>query len=352
MKTLRRTPSALPAFAILLAAQVACARSSPAPAPQEMAGLVRQAEERGTSVVQGKDAWLFFVPELRHLAAGRFWGDAAAGVSQSPKKEYADPLPAILDFKRQLERSGIALLLVPVPAKAAIYPEMLPGAEARAGAEDRVDRADAEFRDLLRAEGIEVLDLAPEFLARKETAQLYCRQDTHWSGEACVIAARLLAARVREAGWHREYARNEYTSSATEQEIEGDLRRLAGEPRAGRERVALRVIGTRASGGREAVAPDPSSPIVLLGDSHNLVFHAGGDMHAVAAGLPDQLALELGFPVDLVAVRGSGATPARINLLRRARAPGYLENKRLVIWCFSAREFTQAQGWMPVPVVK
>jgi len=51
-------------------------------------------------------------------------------------------------------------------------------------------------------------------------------------------------------------------------------------------------------------------------------------------------------------VRGSGATPARINLLRQARAnPDYLK-KKLVIWCFTAREFTESNGWQKVPIVK
>ena len=74
-------------------------------------------------------------------------------------------------------------------------------------------------------------------------------------------------------------------------------------------------------------------------------------MLAKGAGLPDQLALELGFPVDLVAVRGSGATPSRINLLRRAQKdPNYWTGKKWVIWCFSAREFTESDGWRKVPL--
>jgi alginate O-acetyltransferase complex protein AlgJ len=94
--------------------------------------------------------------------------------------------------------------------------------------------------------------------------------------------------------------------------------------------------------------------VILLGDSHTLVFHSGGDMHASGAGLADQLALELGFPVDLIGVRGSGATPARISLYRRVRGDAdYLKKKKLLIWCFTAREFTEAtSGWRIVPVTK
>jgi len=72
-------------------------------------------------------------------------------------------------------------------------------------------------------------------------------------------------------------------------------------------------------------------------------------MQARGAGLADHLALKLGFPVDVVGVRGSGATPCRINLLRRGDS---LAGKKLVIWCLSAREYTQGQGWRKVPVVK
>ena len=38
--------------------------------------------------------------------------------------------------------------------------------------------------------------------------------------------------------------------------------------------------------------PDRTSPVLVLGDSHVLVFHDGGDMHAAGAGLPDQLAFD------------------------------------------------------------
>jgi alginate O-acetyltransferase complex protein AlgJ len=87
-----------------------------------------------------------------------------------------------------------------------------------------------------------------------------------------------------------------------------------------------------------------------MGDSHCLVFQAGDDMLASSAGLPSQLAMELQLPIDWIGVRGSGARPARIQLFRRARKPGYLAGKKVVIWCFSAREFTEASGWGKIPV--
>jgi len=98
------------------------------------------------------------------------------------------------------------------------------------------------------------------------------------------------------------------------------------------------------------VQPDRDSPVLVLADSHGLVFHDGGDMYAKGAGLVDLLSAELGAPVDLIATRGSGATPVRITLARRARRDRtYLARKKVIIWCFAAREFTESfSGWRKV----
>ncbi len=330
-------------------ASVATAQATPL---AQAAILAEQAAAAGGTTVVGEDGWLYFAPELRHLGVGRFWGDAAASVSRATKPEFADPLPAIVDFNGQLEGAGIELILVPVPPKAVIYPEHLFADSDAPATNGRIDDAHQAFYKLLREQGVEVLDLVPALLKAKKTSHMFCKQDTHWSGQACVEVARILKERLAEMPWFAAHPKNEYTSETIEREITGDLWTAPGDDSIAKEKVTLRQVGAGAPGGLEPVPPDPKSPVVLLGDSHNLVFHAGSDMHAVGAGLPDQLALELGFPVDLVAVRGSGATPARVNLLRRARAPGYLEGKKVVIWCFTAREFTESSGWTKVPVIR
>ncbi|HCF94298.1 MAG TPA: hypothetical protein DEW46_04495, partial [Verrucomicrobia bacterium] len=60
------------------------------------------------------DGWLYLKSELRFCSQGGFWGGPGDG---------DDPLPAILDFAEQLRSRGVELWLVPVPAKAAVYPE-------------------------------------------------------------------------------------------------------------------------------------------------------------------------------------------------------------------------------------
>ena len=337
-----------PCLAILLgglwAAAPAWAEADPQAFLQLCQMRARQAEEAGVTAVQGLGDWLFFAPELRHLAAGPFWGAAAPAAAQTARPEHADPLAAIVAFGRQLEAIGVDLIVMPVPAKAAVYADSLAALPAPP---PRLDRHHQDFYRLLRREGVAVLDLMPLFLAGRQPGEaLYCRGDTHWSGRACVLAAQAVAAALRPQPWLAAMSRSPFTGTWRRVEITGDLRR--GEDSA--ETVALRFVS--AAAGEGAVMPDRSSPILLLGDSHTLVFQAGGDMHAVGAGLADQLALELGLPVDLLGVRGSGSTSARISLYRRSRADSaYLAGKKAVVWCFSAREFTEStDGWPPVPV--
>jgi alginate O-acetyltransferase complex protein AlgJ len=71
--------------------------------------------------VVGKNGWLYFGPELCHLSVGKFWGPGASKVSKASNPQYADPLPAILNFKRQLDKDGVELLFVPVPPKAEVF---------------------------------------------------------------------------------------------------------------------------------------------------------------------------------------------------------------------------------------
>ncbi len=301
-----------------------------------------------TPVVQGAGPWLYLPAELTHVAAGKFWGEAAAKVSKATKPDNADPLPAILDFKTQLDQAGIELILVPIPAKAFVYPEPLIGEEPAESAPERMDVFHQEFFDELRKNEVTVLDLLPALLAQRNTDQMFCKTDTHWSGMATVLAAEKIAALLNDKEWLKPAQSLKTKTEAQELEIKGDLARMQNDSDPANETLKLRFV-TDAAGA--AIKPDQASPVVLLGDSHTLVFHSGGDMLASGAGLADQLAHELKLPVDLIGVRGSGATPARINLMRRVRADeNYLKGKKVVIWCFTTREFTEATGWSQVPV--
>lgn len=318
----------------------------------DCAAKAAAAEKAASMVVKGRDGWLFFDKELRHIGVGRFWGDAAPKASRTAKPEDADPLPAILDFKTQLDAAGIELIMMPVPPKAIVYPEMIsdkiaPGSD---GALPRLDPFHQEFYKLLQDNKIAVVDLVPPLMAARNdpAGPVFCKHDTHWSGRACIIAAKLIAQQVNYRLWLKGGKRLDLAPEERTLQIAGDLWKALGDPGVAGESLSLRFICANG----QPVQPDKASPVVLMGDSHTLVFHTGGDdMLAAGAGLADQLAMELGRAVDVVGVRGSGATPARISFFRRSQADKtYLDAKKLVIWCFSAREFTESQGWRKVPI--
>ncbi|MGV3614960.1 MAG: alginate O-acetyltransferase AlgX-related protein [Fimbriimonas sp.] len=286
--------------------------------------MAATADKAGKSFIAGKAGWFYFAPELRHLAAGKFWG---AGGDR-------DPMPAIVDFNAQCKKAGVELILVPVPGKATIYPENLLGKRPSPS----LDTMDKQFLGALKGQGVKVLDLTSKFQAGRN-ANVFCKQDTHWSGNGISIAADAIAKELKGRSWYGGVPKSKYAVKPTNVSAKGDLGELAGK---GPETIRVYKVSGN-------VNPSRTSPVVLLGDSHNLIFSAGGDMISTGAGLPENLSAKLGFPVDLVAVRGSGATPARINLARRR---DNLKGKKVVVWCFTTREFTEGQGWRKVPVVR
>ena len=307
----------------------------------EARGWLARQVAGGEPVVEGREGWLYLPADLRALAVP----DLAA-LSPGAGGE-ADPVPAIVDFASQVRKAGAELLLVPVPPKPLVYPEPLLPAGLVAGAGD-LGAPLAELFAELERRGVPVLDLLPALRAAKDAGgdPLYCRTDTHWSPRGIAVAAAAIAERVGRPAWLAGVPRREVRSERRQLAIEGDLWRLLPAPRPEPERLELTLF---AGPDGASLPPWRESPVLLLGDSHALVFHAGAELHARGGGLGDHLAGAWGFPVDLVAVRGSGGTPARINLLRRGDG---LAGKRLVVWVLAARELAAGQGWQRVPVVR
>lgn len=318
-----------------------------APFRTELDRLAREAEIERRIAVAGLDGWLFSGPELRRVGLETRPETAAGSDGSGPDAAVS----VILDARRRLEADGVELLLVPVPPKAVVFPEKVSERLTIPVPVPRLDPALERLYDRLRADGVDVLDLTELFIRERFHAEgpLYCRTDTHWSGSGCTTAAAAVAADVRARPWYAAVAAESFGASWYSTGISGDLTGSAGHP-AGREELRLRGVIRRTGDGPTTVDPDPESPVLLLGDSHALVFHAGGDWHAAGAGLPDQLAFELGVAVDLAAAPSPGA--ALETLRERVRAdPGYWSRKRLVIWCFAARALGEPGAWRPAPLV-
>lgn len=299
-------------------------------------------------VHQGEDGWLFFSQEMVHLLKGKFWGKDSEATGVASNIKARDPLPAILDFNNQLQAAGIELIMAVVPAKAAVYPDKIAPdlAGSRKESSGKLLQEYRKFISLMEAEGVKCLDLSAIFLGMRETGQRpYLKEDSHWSPQAIEAVAQALASEITKLPFAAGVEKKSFNKVVEKIKITGDLRSFLDD-RAGTEEVEI----SRILEGQSPVTPDRSSPVLIIGDSHTLVFSDGGKLHATSAGLAEQLSYHLGFAVDLVGIRGSGATPARAALARRRDD---LKGKKVVIWCFTAREFTEAtSGWHKVPVIR
>jgi alginate O-acetyltransferase complex protein AlgJ len=329
----------------------------PAEATQREAlvqACARLAAQGEGMTVRGVGGWLFQRSEIRQMTLSSLTDPEtlrATGDTRPP--DQADPVAAIAAYSESCRERGIRLLVVPIPAKCAVYPEKLdPALAVPPSAVARADSAHQALFTELTARGVEVLDVLALFLDHRHDPgdPLFCRTDTHFSGRACQVLAAALAARIRDEPWAGSLVSHTWERELRPVTIDGDLRRALSEAPPETETLDLCIVSDPAAG---TPAPaDPQSPVLILADSHGLVFHDGGDMHATGAGLADCLAAELGSTVDLIAVRGSAARPARISLYRQGRAdPDWLARKRLIIWCFTVREFVDSP-WGTVPLAR
>lgn len=301
----------------------------------DVAGIAKSALEQvpaGTIAFKGRDGWLYSKSELEHLAGGELADGKIAGHSKATQAAIADPVSAMKAFNDELAAMGCKLVVVPVPPKCAVVPfEGLEQGDAMAYLRP--------FYEELRAKGIEVLDLYDDFAASE--VSVYCKQDAHWNPAGVRLAAKKIAEVSGLPHGDAAFEGQDETIMIT-----GDLMLSLDKSAQPGEELAI----TR----YDASAIDESSPVLVLGDSHTLVFSSGGDMLAENAGLAECLAAELGRPVDRIGVKGSASTVVRTTLFRKAaRDPAWIENKKLVVWCFAAREFTEStSGWLVVPVRK
>ena len=348
-------------FAALLAApSVAPLAAGPAAAPlapafrRDLAALMGRAKN---GVVRGRGGWLFYAPELHSQSVGRFWGPGAARVNRQMDPHYADPLPVLVDLHRQLAAHGIELLYLPLPAKAAVYPDMISRSVSVPPGKTppRLDAADQGFFAALRSQGVPVLDPLPLFLAHRYDGGLpvFYRQETHCSSRGYALAAQAVAARLKGRAWLAAVPKRSYAAQAGAEASTGDLGGMLYGPASPKEPQPMTYVQERTVTGfwpfrRQALVPvpeDDASPIVLVGDSNCVAFSRLGEGRG--AGLADHLALQLGFPVETVSVAGSGGQGS-LKALRR-RSPR-LAGKKLVILCFSVRELTEGAGWKKIPM--
>ncbi|HPC84572.1 MAG TPA: hypothetical protein P5234_14755 [Thermoanaerobaculaceae bacterium] len=305
--------------------------------------------------VIGKEGWVVLTTELNYAASGPFWGESGRKANPKAAPEAADPLPAILDFDRQLKARGITLIFMPVPTRIVVYPEAILGKEALASFKQppHLHTPEREFMQLLRRNGVKVVELTPLFLEARQhhRGPLFIPSESHWTAAGIALATAELAKLITPMPFYKKVPKYEFTVTWQEREHFGhiykDIRDKAGLPERPKDRLWIRSCKQKTPAGEKKLEwRNPESPVVIIGDS-NIIWWRDQD-----SSLFHQLSADLGFPVDNLATTGGGATNTRLNFIRTAFAEkDYLAGKKVVIWCFTSRSFFNSHdGWKLIPL--
>jgi alginate O-acetyltransferase complex protein AlgJ len=309
--------------------------------------LVAENEAANPLAIKGTaPGWFFLRKELLHLQHG----DLANADLAKANVEGTDPLPVIAKYNEELKALGVELLLVPVPAKATIYPEKL---------SDKIDPKTvpsmAALFAKLKASGVEVLDLEALFKAERTKnpdKQLYCATDSHWSPYAAQLTARLIGAKYKERKEISEHSLADLIVLKPETiEFHGDLLTDAEKSTLPKEKLPIERAGMANQDGSQVTTleSDPKSAMLVIGDSHLQVFRRGGNMLATCGGFVDHLQESMFAAVDEMTNQGSGSHIPRMEVARRSvKEPELWTQKKVVVWLFTAREFTQGM-WKMLP---
>lgn len=284
----------------------------------------------GTMTLRNGD-WLYSRSELEHLSKGELTGGKVVAASICKRKKSTDPAAALKHFHDQLKKLGIALIIIPVPPKSAFYPPdgMKPG--------DAMKYL-TPYCEELRKSGLDLLDPAVIFQKHPEM-QTYCRTDAHWSPAGIRLAVNAAAKKIPLRG------KTQFSIRKHSILVSGDLAKsLPAAPM--KEKLELETVSGKTF--------SDDSPVLVIGDSHTLIFSSGNDMLAENSGFCELLAAALNMPVERIAVRGSASNSVRIDLFRKsARQPDWIQRKKYVIYLFSCREFTETiSGWSLIPVIR
>ena len=286
-------------------------------------------------VIIGKNGWLFFSGDYEYLLDPGFLRPEKLH-KRSLAGVRPDPAAAIADFSRQLKQRGIRLILLPVPAKPAIYPDML-GAGRSAGPCRNSSWPD--FLARMKSAGVTVIDLTEDFAKmRRQGREPYLKTDTHWTPEGMKLAA----DRIAEALSVGTPPQNGPYPAAVRQTGTGDIAAMLKLP-PGRvffppETVEL----TPVTGG-----PDRNSEILLLGDSFTNIYSLEAMNWGTRSGLAEMLSVRLGRPVDSLVRNDAGAYASRQMLAQELkRGSDRLRGKKTVIWEFAMRELASGDWKM------
>ncbi|OGF49467.1 MAG: hypothetical protein A2231_12320 [Candidatus Firestonebacteria bacterium RIFOXYA2_FULL_40_8] len=328
--------------------------------------------DTGERCVLGRDNWLFYRPGLRYLTE-------PDRLEENKKKRSENVIEIISKFRNSLREKNIELVVVPVPEKPVIYPEML-----AAGVKQVISPSE-EFLKGLSKKGINTVDLFTALREAKEKnpkIQYYLKADTHWTPAGAEVAARKISGELiklkYKTGRYKGYSRKNIKTKRRG-DLVGMLGASLGKERFEVEEAECGQILDNVTGliipdkvgvsglyrNTHLIDTEKEASVLLLGDSFSRIYQlpeanslgenkagvvvtntrAEGSKTLLpgSAGLPSLLAWELQSAVDYILSDGGAAKNTRLILVNNMEI---LRNKKVVIWEFTERDIASGfSGW-------
>ncbi len=292
----------------------------------------------------GKDGWLFYRPDVEYLTTAGFLDPSRLkGRSREAKAIQPDPVKAILDFKEQLYSRGIELVVVPIPTKPMIQPQMLGGPMASGDVlqNDSFDK----FKDTLEVNGVRVFDPTPTLLKMSSDSgkKLYLQTDTHWTPPAMHQVAMVLGDFLVQRCGLKAGPPDSFALTPQVVSNLGDIAEMlklpADQTVFPKQTVTAETVSTKDGTPWQS---DPASEILLLGDSFSNIYSLDGMGWGAGAGFAEHLSFATGKEIDKIVINAGGAFASRQDLARQlARGVDRLAGKKIVVYEFSMRDLSQ-----------
>jgi hypothetical protein len=344
--------------------------------------------DTGSKADMGREGWLFYRPDVRYVVEPDLpdRGGIEGTWVQPAEGTYQDSVVrAIVRFRDQLKERGIELLVMPVPGKPSVYPDMLWRSTEGEGRDLRSPTL--RLIEKLQRQGVEVADLFNRFRQIREKnskEDLYLAQDTHWTPQGARLAAETVAEKLRSLEWAAQPT-TEFRTRKVRVKRSGDVLEMiqtrGNQGNFPAEEVDADQVVDNA--GRLLASSESERPgtfrypgaavsMLVLGDSFCRIYQereprslgevvgASGDAESGngraggsptrllpgSAGFPSDLALALQAPLDYIVSDGGASTDVRRSL---ATNPEILEGKKVVVWEFVERDIQLGKaGWLDV----
>lgn len=299
----------------------------------------------------GRNGWLFYEPSVRYLTGPGFLDPVQLRKRSRSGAEYSgpvqpDPVRAVIDFRDQLRKRGVELVVVPVPVKAAVHPE---GLSSRFSDNPAVlqNASYSSFVSGLEREGVFVFDPSSLLAGIRKNGPVFLKTDTHWRPEAMQAAAAGIAGFIREKLPPLPEASLK-PSPLSMQEIDnlGDIAVMLKLPQ-GQDVFARETVSVLPVKDADTGSPD----VLLLGDSFANIYSEGQMGWGEDSGFGEHLALALQRPVERIVRNDAGAFATREKLAQdMLRGRDVLDGKRILVWEFAARELAVG-NWKIIDLV-